>query len=330
MAKKVVTDKLRYNYIDVIKGILILIVIVHHIIGLMNSYGYSIINLEKLYVPFFMPAFFVVTGFCSNFNKPKELFLKTELKRLLIPAVVFFIIIRFNIMVIDGEFTLYNSLKWIAKLLVYGGSWFLVALLVSKVIYFLLNFKFDSKKRVIFAGVGLLIASLAWWMGVYEVWYLWHALGLLVFLAIGQKLKEFEIQLKHFVVCSVVYGLYVFALVKFHLHMPRITSTFDMYPWEIFHFVIAAVAETIIVWFIGRLISKNRILEYFGRNSLVVFVTHWIILKAIICLSTKFGIQDNMSPYLFLTIAFVLICAICAGLVELINTKYLKWTIGKI
>ncbi len=182
--------------------------------------------------------------------------------------------------------------------------------------------------RLILWG-GLLIASLAWWMGVYEVWYLWHALGLLIFLAIGQKLKEFEIKLKHFVLCCIVYGLYVFALLKYHLHMPRITSTFDMYPWEIFHFVIGAVAGTIIVWFIRRLISKNRILEYFGRNSLVVFVTHWIILKAIICLSTKFGIQDYMSPYLFLAIAFVLICAICAGLVELINTKYLKWMIGK-
>lgn len=324
------TEQFRYNYIDVIKGILILIVILHHIIGLMNNYGYIIVNLEKLYVPFFMPAFFVVTGFCSNFNKPKDIFLKTEIKRLLIPAVVFFVINRFNIMVIDGDLTWYNTLKWIAKLFIYGGSWFLIALLVSKVIFFLLNSKFDNQKCMIFAFGGLLLASFAHWIGVFEVWYLWHALGLLIFLSVGQQLKEKHITFKHFIISTIVYSCYVIALIIYDIHLPRITSVFSMYPWEIIHFFVGAVSGTIIVWYVGRLISKNRVLEYFGKNSLIVFVTHWIILKAIVAIVVHYNINLIMSPYVFLIVAFVGICAICAGMVELINTRYLKWMIGKI
>ena len=277
-----------------------------------------------------MPAFFVVTGFCSNFNKPQDIFLKTELKRLLIPAVVFFIINRFNMMVIDGELTLYNTLKWIVKLFICGGSWFLVALLVSKVIFFWLNSKFDNKKCMIFACGGLLIASTAYWMGILEIWYLWHALGLLIFLAVGQKLKGIQITFKHFIAATIIYSCYVIALVVYDIHLPRITSVFSVYPWEIVHFVIGAMSGTIIVWYVGKLITKNKVLEYYGKNSLVVYLTHWIILKAIIAVVIRYNINLMMSPYVFFVVAFVGICAICAVLVELINTKHLKWMIGKI
>lgn len=323
-------EQTRYNYIDIIKGLLIFIVIIHHIIGLMNNYGYPILILEKLYVPFFMPAFFVVTGFCSNFNKPKSVFLKTELKRLLIPSVCFFIINRFFIMLIDGTLTSYNVFKYGAKLILSGGSWFLIALLVSKMIYYFINSKFNKKKCMILSTVGLGIASLACWIGIFEVWYIWHALGLMIFISVGQILKKIKITLVHFIFAAVTYVCYVMILVLFDIHIPRITSQFSMYPWEILHFFVGAVSGTIIVWCVGIVIHKNKILEYFGKNSLVVFLTHWIILKAIISVATDTNINYILSPYVFLIITFIVICAICALLVELINMKYFKWMIGKI
>lgn len=326
--------QLRYNYIDVIKGILILLVVAHHIFGLMRSYEIipnDFEYLEKLYVPFFMPAFFVVTGFCSNFNKPKELFLKTELKRLLIPAVVFYIIISFGIMVIDSTLTMHNALVSAAKLVIKGGSWFLTALLVAKIIYyFVVNKEFTNKHCIIIVGLGLLIASVASWLQVFEVWYIWHAMGLLIFLLAGQIIKDTVITLKMFIISLVVYSVYVFFLIRFNLHLPRITSTLSLYPWEIIHFLVGAVSGTIVVWYICEKISKNKLLEFFGKNSLVVFVTHWIILKAIICLSVKYSISITQTPVIFFAILFIVICAICTALVKLINTKYLRWMIGKI
>ena len=68
----------RIKYIDIAKGILIICVILGHITGIGMEYG-GINNsyfehtgylLSTLYVPFYMQAFFFISGYTSNFDKP--------------------------------------------------------------------------------------------------------------------------------------------------------------------------------------------------------------------------------------------------------------------
>ena len=71
----------RLAYIDVAKGVLISIVIFHHIsfqanmAGIHNGCIQWNFTFLPLYASWFMPAFFIITGLCSNFNRPIGSFL---------------------------------------------------------------------------------------------------------------------------------------------------------------------------------------------------------------------------------------------------------------
>lgn len=66
----------RIPFIDIAKGIMIILLIFHHLpqvsktlLGLENETLESLDGLKYIYCTFFMQAFFVITGYCSNFDK---------------------------------------------------------------------------------------------------------------------------------------------------------------------------------------------------------------------------------------------------------------------
>lgn len=84
----------RIAYVDVAKGILITLVVFLHVPHfLMGVPAYEndgflqmMKNLQFLYAPFFMSAFFVLTGYCSNFDKDFSKFLTSSLKTTVLPC----------------------------------------------------------------------------------------------------------------------------------------------------------------------------------------------------------------------------------------------------
>lgn len=85
--------KERENWIDVTKGILILLVVLGHIpfIAKMEGVKFQPIDIMGeyygLYGCFYMAAFFVLTGICSNFDTNYKIFLWRNTKSLLIPSI---------------------------------------------------------------------------------------------------------------------------------------------------------------------------------------------------------------------------------------------------
>lgn len=112
----------RFSYIDVAKGILILMVVWDHLpdvyIYLLKQTNIHIEWLDRtqwLFKIFFMPAFFCITGFCSNFNKDFKSFFVSNAKSLLIPNILLGMIVSHSI--------------GVGRVIMYGGSfWFLSAL----------------------------------------------------------------------------------------------------------------------------------------------------------------------------------------------------------
>lgn len=82
--------KERLHYIDVFKGICIMLVVIHHSPLALNGgfapSGTFLWLLNNFIIAFFMPAFFVATGYCSNFSKPFKIFLWQNVKSILIPC----------------------------------------------------------------------------------------------------------------------------------------------------------------------------------------------------------------------------------------------------
>lgn len=92
----IATPKGRIAYLDVAKGLLIIMVVFGHICWATTSSGVSVgeswrhIDEIKqwLWSPFFMPCFFIITGFCSNFDKEFGPFLKDNVFSLLWPMLI--------------------------------------------------------------------------------------------------------------------------------------------------------------------------------------------------------------------------------------------------
>lgn len=89
----------RLRHIDVLKGILILAVVLHHApLALWGGYehdGLSLTPVNNVITAFFMPAFFVVTGFCSSFREGFPEFLRKNLRTIMLPCFCLYYIDRY-------------------------------------------------------------------------------------------------------------------------------------------------------------------------------------------------------------------------------------------
>lgn len=332
----------RLHYIDVCKGILIIIVVLHHVFGLMRKYEYlpeQTDYIEKLYVPFFMAAFFVVTGFCSNYNKDFKSFLRQNVKTLLVPAVIFYLLIHSIDLTLTHQFTLLKLVKMLGRIFIYGGVWFLTSLFFAKLIAYSLINNQKIKKLCHFGSWGgrnlvisvflMLIPSILCAYKIPEPWSLYHSLGLVVFMFVGMYMRKLSIGLWTFISSLISYAMYVCMLIHYDMHLPRITSKLSLYPYEIPLFLIGAISGTLIVWYISKIIDRNDILEYLGRNSLVIYLTHWIIIKTLIVIWQMLFPNLKVIPSIMFVSLFVIVLFICIGLVKFFQCRKFSWMIGK-
>ena len=139
-------NKRRLNYIDIAKGILILMVIYGHTgnLAVASSVNNEVINFipeTTFFKPFIMPAFFVIAGLCSNYNKSFREFLVSNAKALLIPAVLLLFVRMAVRFVLTGTF---STLEWggiTSKSAIFNfgyWNWFLTALFFTKLLFYAL------------------------------------------------------------------------------------------------------------------------------------------------------------------------------------------------
>ena len=83
--------KERLHYIDVMKGITMLVVVLHHVLwitvdlkNVTNSTMLVLHGWQDMLASFIMPAFFFCTGYCSSFNKAFKPFFISNFKSLLL------------------------------------------------------------------------------------------------------------------------------------------------------------------------------------------------------------------------------------------------------
>ena len=79
--------KERLHYIDVMKGITMLVVVLHHVLwitvdlkNVTNSTMLFLHGWQDMLASFIMPAFFFCTGYCSSFNKAFKPFFISNFK----------------------------------------------------------------------------------------------------------------------------------------------------------------------------------------------------------------------------------------------------------
>ena len=222
----------RIPFIDIAKGIMIILLIFHHLpqvsktlLGLENETLESLDGLKYIYCTFFMQAFFVITGYCSNFDKKYKKFLTDDVRTILLPAFLFTIVIRYaTIYMLKREvgMPLYGYIIW-------GSSfWFLNSMFVGKQIYYWMNKFLKNQYAMVFCSVGLLLGGVI--LASYKSstpWSIANTLTMLIFLWIGRQLRqiEFKKQISIFSICGVAFLSAIIPIVATSYSAPYITMS---------------------------------------------------------------------------------------------------------
>lgn len=204
------TTPTRFAHIDVARGILIVMLVMLHTFWVCHSW-YHIDNktldlirphFNGVLYSFLMNAFFVITGYCTNWHRPFVDFARHNAKSLLVPAIVFTILVPLLL----RQFNLREVTR---TLVFYGGKyWFLIALLISKLLYYvIIRLSSSIAVRVIacvaLAASGVLLNQFTEWP---NYWWINHALVLTFSLGVGHVLRNCDRQIIY--TCSAITFFY--------------------------------------------------------------------------------------------------------------------------
>lgn len=306
----------RIKYIDNVKGYLILVVIFHHVLVTINSVEkyklfwddglqtLSVFRMDYL-VSFFMPCFFVINGMVSNFKKDFSSFLTSSAKSLVFPTLFF------------------------------GTGWFVYALFVARIfVYCLFNVKkLEKLNNIYFFCVLFFIVSLISHMFPFlrYNYYLLHPFGLSIFIFIGTKYSKLTRLVKLiFVAFFLILSTYYFIKNKC---APHITVLYDVDLFTVMPCLLLSLGGSISFVEIVKNIRNVKIVEYFGKVSLIVYLTHQFFINSALNIAAFFhetyGYNVFMNKYYIVLYVFVLSSASCLCLCKILDTRYLKWICGK-
>lgn len=314
----------RVLYIDIARGIAILLMIAGHTLnpGLSRSIIFS----------FHMPLFIIISGFFY-----KERSLKDEIKNsffhLLIPSTIVIFLVQ-NIRNIGSMSILKSIIKSLEVILICfshqskiaysfpntGVLWFIYMIIIMKIIFILTKKASNNNELFMFASI-VLETYLGYITGISGYWLPWSidvALACIIFYYFGYLMKKYNLMNR---ILSDNYLLIIIFLLWLEgIRFNWIEIALRRYPNGLWSYI-TAICGSIIILKLSNIIEKKikrmpQFLAWCGKNSLYILIAHYIgtslfaynininvnilndTIKTIIIISEKY----------FLSIVFAYIC----------------------
>lgn len=336
---EVTAHKERLHWVDVAKGILIVMVAMVHITGRGEELGISCPAIDAIgpmvsVLCFRMPAFFILAGFWGRYNMSFKDFLLRNAKGLLLPLIIFSylggVIHEVSYEILKGSYNA-GALEW-PFLVISLDYWFVLALFLAKCVYWFVC-RISSKQYVrllvclAIYVVGVLSLK-AWFLPNFACWK-W-SLIMLVYLPIGQWVREHLKDWKLFVAALVVF-VAGWAIYWWHgsgIPQPgggmKYINMVSAWPS-----LLLSTAGSVVFFKLCSFIKRARLLELIGRNTLAIYVMHWWI--EILAMKVMRGFfsqgiwMSTAATIITLALAVFVPCLIS----EILNRPKLKWILGK-
>lgn len=340
----------RIDYVDIAKGIGIMLVIMGHI--------------EYDYVPFcgsvHIPLFFILAGYLYDIDKTQsrtygELMGK-RVKRLLVPYFIYNIVLYIKYLlklIFSHTFTaklglqgflgfVYSSALFYKNVpaeenfegFVFGNGplWFLTAMAVSSVIfyfiiYFVLKHQFNWKK-ITAASVLLCVLSFALCriLPVYLPWSMEMALLGAVFMLMGMCLRKYQVMER----TKEMYWLPVVCIVLFALlHYINGAANLAVQDYGRFmtvYLILGLLGTFVVLWlslWFAQSKAVSRALSYVGQNTLIILAFHMTIISIMVSVLDKIHFDRLLDWGGFFVVRFVVGLGGCLILNEIL-TRFVK------
>ena len=284
-----------YQWIDVGKGIGIILVVL----------GHCIFPFVQLIDYFHMPLFFLLAGLTFS-PKSNHDFILSKINRIMVPYVFFAIIsaiLSFIPHAFGGPFN--------------GPLWFLQNIFAALIIIHIstlssTKFKYGFMLIVLIASYFLVMNE-----SIRIVFPFGLSLGCLsaVFIFTGYLLKDYFLKDRSKRQDIFAFAVFTAFFLGFALYANRVSVLGAYASFELFHsdyplsFILALLGSSSVI-FIAKLISKNKWLEYLGRNSLCIMAVHFPL--AMFLDGTLVKLPFFGSPINKLIVAFTEWCIVLA------------------
>jgi fucose 4-O-acetylase-like acetyltransferase len=277
------------EWIDNLKGLGIILIVFHH------SFFPSDNIIKHYFISFMVPLFFFISGFLYS-QKPNFTiwdYLKTRLKRLIIPYLCFNLLAYLflgleGLITKNAHFFTISGLKNFLKYLFYGiythvpgnhvmniPTWFLPCLLFTGLYFYLIDNYLKSRnlKLLIIVILSVLIFFESQHTNFRMPFSMDIAFMALLFYGIGNLFKNEIINLVQHV--TNYYLLLIPILVAINVYFVNdtemSTNGYDNY----FKLIICSIAGITVFTIISKVIGKS-FLGYYGANSIIVLCMQWI------------------------------------------------------
>lgn len=312
----------RLAWIDIVKGIGIVLVAIGHI------YSNKIV-FNWLY-SFHMPLFFLAAGWVYK-KKPMLIDIRRRIQTIIIPYFSFGLLVLIYWQVIERRFR-DSDMNFIDALLgLFSGAydkldfnvhlWFLPCFFVTVVLFNMLD-NVGGKKMAYFisALMSLIyiicpIPELFWGLNRVFKYIGFYAVG--TFISKKEAGKVADKRLRTGIIAVVLIGINFF--------LSYINQTTGVM-WFVTAFV-----GVIGVILIAQLINENRILQYFGRITLVVLCIHGPIYRVVVkIVSILLHMEtDDVRENILLAMAVVAVTMSMCGVIYEIIIRIAPWMVGK-
>lgn len=333
------TAQKRITYFDIAKGLMILGLLVSHFSIVKTHLGmkYDLRYLDMFittYSGFFMQCFFFITGFCSSFTIDAKKFFTKLFRQLLLPL-CFFDVINQILFFCGVNF----ACNVFSPPLYLTSMWFVRALILAKIIVWTIRKISKSDYILLVVTFALLVVGgalneLHIFTKDTEFFCYCHGMLASFFVALGNYFKRH----RHLYDFFMKYGWVVYVAVLFIRYVSK-TTIFQSFDANI-NFGLSQIVPMLILTVSGlfaclmlaKIIGNNRTIEFFGRNSLVVYCTHIIPLFYIskfVYHNLNIACEFNGTNYLLFLTVFVLTSAVMAFFIILLTKTPLRICIGK-
>ena len=310
----------RNDYFDFLKGILIFLVICGHVTASLNG-GVKTQNFELFSgftVSFIMPLFIMISGYFAVRHRELTLmqFIKKKFLRLLKPAVIWgggYALLKILLSIVLGNsITITYSIKTILEGI--GSLWFLYAIFISSILWFI-TYKFfdDNITRFLIC----VITTILIWLVPSDKWYIGFAypfyfIGCFIYLNLTSILKSKSFMTVLMIICYISYTIclkyfnYSYSVYEAGINIWTNSEILTQIAINVFRLLVGTLGSICIGHFLYCLIKyikpTNCIINLFlkfGRVSLELYILQFLVVEKIfyhaMIIITKLGLNFTLS-----------------------------------
>lgn len=333
--------KQRIDYIDVAKGLCMVLVVWQHT----HTY-YKELQTGEFYMESFrMPLFFLISGMFFKLYDGIDAFVKKKLNTIVIPFLFFYLIFSVlvpNVLYVVGYEGLRESstLGWKALFncvfeKTYSNSpvWFLLALLWLNFIFY--GFSFISSKLsrgknqiIVLLILSVVCGLVGFYVGFNNI-FIWanfdNALTACPFFFVGYYLKNKTSVINNPPKIAWLITIIVVGIIYIYLFSHGLS--FKQNKWDVENLVplyTCGIIGSLAVIAFSKIIEKSRLLKYYGENTLILLCLQMPVIQVVNIFVKKLNISD-MGQFL---LTFLGVMLVFLAIIPIMN-KFLPWFTGK-